>query len=143
MRTHRTHSLQTDRQTQASDCQKSVGCSAFRHTRKFVSSNLGGDGGGEPLFTLILCLKLWGYLFTRACRPPGLEFYCCAAQRSAYQCDENLKLGGKRLIVEFVLCFQKMWISPNNCFLEFTRKSRPEVDNYNLRRKDISLSMRR
>jgi hypothetical protein len=30
-----------------------------------VSSNLGGDGGGEPLFTLILCLKLWGYLFTR------------------------------------------------------------------------------
>jgi hypothetical protein len=27
-----------------------------------VSSNL---GGGEPLFTLILCLKLWGYLFTR------------------------------------------------------------------------------
>lgn len=100
--THRTHSLQTDRQTQASDCQKSVGCAAFRHTRKFVSSNLGGDGGGEPLFTLILCLKLWGYLFTRLPTAWTGILLLCAAQRSAYQGDENLKLGGKRLIVEFL-----------------------------------------
>jgi hypothetical protein len=84
-----------------------------------VSSNLGGDGGGEPLFTLILCLKLWGYLFTR--RPSAWTgiLLLCGAEVSIPGRREPEIGRETAYCAEFVLCFKKCGFE-KKYFLELT-----------------------